>query len=351
MTIRTKLKLWYALIALSGVLLLGLAFFYEIVIEGHLVAEGIWSMVKEILFWTGIPAAILVFGGLAWLSVMRRSMRTLDDLTRAAESINSGNLSGRIARSGNGDELDQLANAFNAMIGRIDDAVRHVREFTLEASHELKTPLSILRHELETSLAGPILPPAPRDRLLGQIEEIDRLCQMVDRLSLIAQADAGVLRKADAPVRLHDILADAFEDAEVLAQQKGVRVTLEKTEECTVLGDRDLLRQLLLNLTDNATKYVNPGGRVAFSLNRQEHEAVLTVSNTGPGIARELHPKVFDRFFRGQNGASGSAARGSGLGLSIARALVEAHRGRIAFHSTPGEWTTVTVTLPLATHP
>jgi len=346
-TIRAKLKLWYALMAVSGVLLLALAFFYEIVIEGHLLAEGIWSMVSEILFWTGIPAAILIFGGWAWLGVMRRSMRTLEDLTRAAESINTGDFRGRIAPGRSGDELDRLARAFNAMLDRIEASVRQVREFTLETSHELKTPLAIMRPELESALAEPLLPPPARERLPAQLEEIDRLCQMVDQLSLIAQAGAGTLQPAGDPVPLHQLVSDTVEDAEVLAHPKGVRVTREQIEECVIPGSRDLLRQLLLNLTDNAVKYVNPGGEVVVGLHRRGSEAVFTIRNTGPGLAPELQARVFDRFFRGQPPSVSNTCRGTGLGLAIARALVEAHGGKITFHSIPGEWTTLTVALPL----
>ncbi len=263
MTIRTKLKLWYALMAASGVLLIAFAFVYEIVIEGHLLAEGWWSLVAEIAFWTRI-AALLIFGGWAWLGVMNRSTRTLEHLSQAAESINSGNLHERIPITGRRDELDRLAAAFNSMLSRIEAAFGHVRDFTLDASHELKTPLSILRHEMEPALADPELPVHHRERVARQIEEIDRLTLMVDGLSVLTQVETGLLNTTTDKVRLEELVAEACADIQVLGVEKHVTVSVDHIEPCAVLGDRNRLRQLLLNLSRQRDQVRQPGRSGGF---------------------------------------------------------------------------------------
>jgi signal transduction histidine kinase len=268
-------------------------------------------------------------------------------LTQAVEKIHAGNLSARLPHSGNGDELDRLTDVFNTMTARLDHSFQHIREFTLHASHELKTPLTILRGELENALHEPLATAAQKERLAGQIDEIERLAKIVDGLTLLTKADAGQIMLKSEAVRLDELVRECVGDTRILAQAQEIQVGLEPCDEVTVAGDRHRLRQLLLTLADNAVKYNQPQGRVDFSLQGEAIWAVLKITNSGPGLPADLQPRVFERFFRGE-ASHDSATDGCGLGLSIAQWIVNAHGGQIGFVSGPNTPTTVTVKLPRA---
>jgi len=231
------------------------------------------------------------------------------------------------------------------MIARLDGSFNRIREFTLHASHELKTPLTVLRGELETTLREGPQDPATREGLLSQLDEIQRLATIVDGLSLLTKADAGLITLKSEPVRLNELVRESHADALILAGPHHVSVNLQHCEEISVLGDRHRLRQLLLNLTDNAVKYNRPSGSVTMDLRRMNGRAELKISNTGAGIPAELQSRVFDRFFRGDPSHS-NTVEGCGLGLSIAKWIAGAHGGTIELASEPGKLTTATVCLP-----
>jgi signal transduction histidine kinase len=349
MTIRARLTLWCAVVLTLSLLVMGAGTFIEISEQmrhthhrspDERAAEETAEMILE----AGLPAVLLGLLGGWWL--MRRALAPVADLTQAVEKLHEGNLSGNLPRSGNGDELDRLTEVFNAMTARLDGSFQHIREFTLSASHELRTPLTVLRGELETALHDERLGAAQKERLASQIDEIERLAKIVDGLTLLTKADAGQIALKCEPVRLDELVRENFADAKILAQPQNVEVRLDRCDEATVAGDRHRLRQLLLNLADNAVKYNRPGGTVDFSLARDGASAVLQISNTGAGLAPELQGRVFERFFRG-DASHNSAVEGCGLGLSIAQWIVTAHSGTIQFRSDPGHLTTVTVRLPL----
>src|SRR6185503_12274546 len=173
-----------------------------------------------------------------------------------------------------------------------------------------------------------------------------RLAHIVDSLTLLAKADSGQAALKLEPVRLDELVRDNFADLQILAEPPGLKVELETCEDVSVRGDRHRLRQLLLNLADNAVKYNQPQGRVTIELRRVNQLAEFTIANTGAGISPELQPRVFDHFFRGDP-AHNSGVNGCGLGLSIAKWIVSAHGGTIKFESTPAKLTAVTVRLPL----
>jgi signal transduction histidine kinase len=279
---------------------------------------------------------------------MRKTLQPIAALTRAAERINEHNLTQHLPRTGNGDELDRLTEVFNAMTARLNQSFTRIREFTLHASHELKTPLTVMHAELETALQDPSLSPPRRQQLESQIDEIQRLTKIVDGLTLLTKADAGQISLAREPVHLDELVREAYADAQSLARPHQIAVNLTDCEGLLVAGDRHRLRQLLLNLSDNAIKYNHPNGTVLIGLRRIADRAAVTITNTGPGIQPDALPRVFERFFRGD--ASHSAqVEGCGLGLSIAQWIVGAHGGKIDISSDPGHLTTVTVRLPLAT--
>jgi signal transduction histidine kinase len=255
------------------------------------------------------------------------------------------NLHEQIPRRGNGDEIDRLTDVFNAMSTRLDQSFQRTRDFTLHASHELKTPLTVMQGELEAACHADDLGDEPRDRIVSQLDEVQRLAKIVDGLSLLTKADAGQVALTQAPVRFDDLVREAVEDGQHLGAASRIQVTLDRCDPVTVFGDRHRLRQLLLNLADNAVKYNEPDGRVTLSLRALDDHAELVVTNTGPDLSRDLLPKVFERFFRG-DASHNSAVDGSGLGLAIVQWIVGAHGGSVQFDSAVGALTTVTVRLP-----
>ena len=352
MTIRARLTLWYASILVATVLLMMTLSFLELAREraaakaspdGYREYDG-WEDVATIALSCGLPAAIIGLAGGWW--VMRRALAPVTALTAVASQLHERNLGERLPRTGNHDELDQLTVVFNSMTERLEHSFNRIREFTLHASHELKTPLTVMRGELELALEEN---PAPllRERLLSQIDEIGRLTHIVDGLTLLTKADAGQVALQRETVALEELMIDCLADAQILARPFQVEVQLPHCEPVSLPGDRHRLRQLLLNLTDNAIKYNHPGGNVSLALTATGGAAEITIANTGPGIPLEILPRVFDRFFRGDPAHSPSAD-GCGLGLSIAQWIVTAHRGSIRITSQLGGLTTVTVHLPIA---
>jgi signal transduction histidine kinase len=292
----------------------------------------------------GIPAAAVGLGGGWWL--MRRALAPVAQLTEAAEKMHADNLGQSLPRSGNNDEIDRLVQVFNAMSARLRESFARVREFTLHASHELKTPITILHAEIENALATPALPEAQREMMENQLDELQRLAKIVDALTFLAKADAGLVSLDFAATRFDELVQDSVEDARILGQEREIEFTLLECEETTLRGDRHRLRQLLLNLTDNAVKHSQRGAKAAVSLTEKNGFAELTVANSGPGIPEEACSRVFDRFFRG-NSAHPGMENGCGLGLSIAHWIVGAHGGRVNFESRPEGPTTVRVLLPI----
>jgi signal transduction histidine kinase len=358
MRITTRLLLWYVLLMLALALVVGVPS-YRRLSEGA-AAEGGQArgsaacgeasrgtdpgdgsaLIGRIV----IPAVLTVLAGGWWLT--RRGLAPIRALTAALERTNERHLGERLPRSGNGDEIDRLTEVFNAMSARLDESFRRVRDFTLHASHELKTPLTVLRGEIETASHDETLPPAERERLAGQLDEIQRLAAIVDSLALLTRADAGLVQLAHDPVRLDELIRETVEDLQHLAAGRDITVAFDRCEAVTVAGDRHRLRQLLLNLADNAVKHNHPGGgQVSVSLRRIGTTAEAVISNTGAGLPRALNDRVFERFFRGDP-SHGSAVDGSGLGLSIVKWIAEAHGGSVRFVSDTGCPTTVTVVLP-----
>jgi len=351
MTIRRRLTFWYAGILIVSLLVMGVGTFQEIseqLQHSHRKepSEHALDETSEMIFQVGLPAGVLGLLGGWWLT--RRALMPVTKLTDAVKTIHAKNLGAQIPRTNNGDELDRLTEVFNAMTSRLDDSFKRIREFTLHASHELKTPLTILCGEIETALRDESLPQSERDRLLSQLDEVRRLSKIVDGLTLLAKADAGQVALQLETVRLNELVRDNFADAQILAEPQGIQVELTACEEISVRGDRHRLRQLLLNLADNAVKYNQPHGGVIMSLLKSGNMAQFTIVNTGAGISPEILPRVFDRFFRGDP-AHESIIDGCGLGLSIAQWIVSAHGGTIQVESVPSKLTTVIVRLPLDT--
>ncbi len=297
-------------------------------------AEVRWQL-GMILFRVGAPLFAATLALYIWA---RHLMRPVGKLASAARRLSAERLHERLPISGRGDEFDELTTVFNEMTARLEQSFEQVREFTLNASHELKTPLTIMRADVEGMMDDAHFSEPQRAVLYAHVDEIDRMARLVDSLSFLTKADAQMIPLALENVSLDELVREAAEDAEVLAAAHHVTAQLGECAPTQVLGDRHRLRQVLLILCDNGVKYNRRDGtgRIALSLLRQDNEAVLTVINTGPTLDPDEQLKVFDRFYRGSSEQS-RCIEGSGLGLSIVQWLVQQHGGKIACSSCDGE--------------
>jgi two-component system OmpR family sensor kinase len=321
------------------------------------------------------PLGLILAGGGGWL-LARRVLRPVDQMTQAARRIGAEHLAERLAGAETDDELGRLARTLNEMLARLEAGFAQIRRFSADASHELRTPLTILKGEIEVALRS-AREPAEYERVLSSaLEEVERMARLVDDLLMLSRADAGALRWEKGPVDLDRLVEDVAKQGEVLGRGRAIRVSIESLEPLIAHGDEPRLRQLLLNLVDNAVKYTPQGGRVTLSLRQAKsgssEQAVqqparsldppipsapapspsewaeIAVTDTGAGIPPEALPRIFERFYRVDDARSREAG-GTGLGLCIARTIAEAHEGRIGVESVPGVGSTFTVRLPLAT--
>ena len=296
-----------------------------------------------------IMGAVLPFGLLlasvgGWV-LARRALKPVDRMTRAARRISGEYLAGRLQETGTGDELDRLAKTLNDMLVRLDGSFRQTRQFSADAAHELQTPLTILKGEIEVALRSPRSPEEYRGVLNSSLEEIDRISSLVEGLLLLARADRGVLRLDLKPLNLQELLGEVGEQMRRLAENQAVNLNYGVTEPASIQGDREHFKRLLVNLIDNAIKYTPAGGQVTLSLRCDGTRAHVGISDTGIGFTIEEQEQIFNRFYRAAEARS-QRGGGAGLGLSIAQSIAVAHGGRIEVESTPGQGSTFTVSLP-----
>src|SRR5947208_1398212 len=291
------------------------------------------------------PIALAVALGGGWF-LADRALRPVEAITQAAQRIAAGDLTQRLAAPSTSDEIGRLAATFNDMIARLETSFRQMRQFSADASHELRTPLTVIKGEAELALRR--TRPAEDYKLVleSTLEEIDRMTQIVDELLFLSRTDLGEVVIERLPVRLDALVEDIRRQTGVLGQEQGVQVTVGSVDPATVLGDELRLRELLLNLVDNAVKYSRPGGKVEIALLREGAAARLSVTDQGIGMTPEEMGRIFDRFYR-TDAARAHAKKGTGLGLSICKWIAEAHHGRIEVQSHVGEGSRFTVVLPV----
>ncbi len=303
------------------------------------------------------PSVLLLslLGG--WLLV-GRSLQPVDAMTRTALAMEPGRLAHRIEATGTDDEIARLADAFNQMMERMDRSFRQIQQFSADASHELKTPLTSIRGAAEVALMGERDPEEYRRTLRSIVDDVERMSAIVENLLLLARADADQIQIKRERVSLHELALNVYEQLEPLAHRRAVALDLGEMVEVEVQGDTLWLGQIATNLVNNAIKYTPEGGTVTLTVKLASTdsapgngsipnaaEARLSVSDTGPGIPAEHLPRIFDRFYRVDSGRSRDAG-GVGLGLNIARWAAEAQAGRIEVESEVGVGTTFTLFMP-----
>ena len=281
--------------------------------------------------------------------VAGRSLEPLGTVVRELEAISDGrSLHRRVAFARGDDEVARLGVAVNRMFERLEKSFSALHRFTAEASHELKTPLMVLRAGVERALRNPRTPPESLQALDESLDQINWMAELLDSLLTLARADEGRLPLAMEDFDLRELVAEALETASMLAENAELTVTSRIPEAAVPFhADRNRIRQLLLNLVTNAVKYTPAGGEISLGLETQPDAVILTVADTGIGIAAGDLPHIFDRFWRADPARSRvGESPGTGLGLAITKWVAEAHGGTIAVQSRPGRGTLFTVTLP-----
>jgi heavy metal sensor kinase len=322
--------------------------------EGEFLVEvgSLYGPIAEVLkglaltFALGLPVMVAVAVGGGYF-LMRRLLAPVDKITIQAERISSRNLSERLPVLDTGDELERLTLALNRMMGRLEEAFQHISRFSADVSHELRTPLTILRGELETAVQYERVAPELLDLIGSALEETERLRTIVEQLLAISRLDAGDVHMQMTPLNLGQLATSTAEQMRLLAEEKSITFRFDLGAGVEVVGDPSRLQQLVVNLLDNAIRYTSEGGGISVSTTRQGHRAILTVADSGAGIPPEALPHVFERFYRADK-ARTRYSGGSGLGLSIVKAICTAHHGEIEISSTEGVGTSVTVLLPLS---
>ncbi len=295
----------------------------------------------------GLP---LVFG-LATLGgyiLIDHALRPVEKIVRAAREITLHHLDQRLPVVRSGDEIESLCHALNDMIGRLDEAFQYSSRFTADASHELRTPLTIMRGELEALLLDSGLPPKVNRTLDSFLEETERLVKIVEGLFALSRLDTGEAQMELVRVDLAALARTTADQMCLLAEEKEIVLSYETSEPVDIEGDRTRLKQLVVNLLDNAIKYTPRGGVITVSVSSRAGLGRLVISDTGPGIPDAALPRVFERFFRA-DGARSREVDGAGLGLSIVKSICAAHGGSVTAENSGG--CRMTVELPLTTRP
>jgi heavy metal sensor kinase len=299
-----------------------------------------------ILLALGLPIVLIAAVG-GGLLLVQRALTPVDQIARKAEQITQNSLSERLPVTRTGDELERLSISLNHMIDRLENTVQNSKRFVADASHELRTPLTVLRGELEQLTQDRRLDAGTRESLGSMLEEVERLAKIVEGLVALSRLDAGEAQTEWVPFDLAELAATTADQMNLLAEDKGISVLCEAKQPVLVEGDRARLKQVVVNLLDNAIKYTSGGGKIHLRVARQNGHALLEVEDNGIGIPVEALPHVFERFFRVDKARSRDQG-GAGLGLSIVKSICTAHGAEVQVESEPGKGSRFRVKLPLA---
>ncbi len=292
-------------------------------------------------------AAIVLGTGLSFWAA-RRALRPLHDMAASASRVTHESLSERIGYDGPPDELGQLADALDSMLDRLEVSFSDQRRFVADASHELRTPVAVIRGNLDI-LRQPWADEDEREESLRVIDdEVGRMQRLLDDMLSLARSDSSAMRRPFQPLEVSSLLAEVATKARALGDRT---ITLTCAADLWVSGDPDMLEQALLNIVRNAVEHTRPRGRIGIACSGVAGRVVVAVSDDGPGLRSEDIVRVFDRFYRATGGPRPAASGGSGLGLSIAQRLVEQHGGTIAAHNAEDGGAVFEVSLPLIDAP
>lgn len=298
-----------------------------------------------------LPVILLVLVAASYF-ISGSALEPIEQLINEVEAITDGrSLHRRLPADLGSDEMSRLGTTLNAMIARLETSFGALRRFTADASHELKTPLTVMRADVERAMHPAAEGSEKMQALEEALQETARMSDLVDSLLTLARADEGRFDLHREPIDLAPLVRDVYETAVILGEDAGLTVTLSVLEEGTVDGDVRRLRQLFLNLITNAIKYTPRGGRVELSLSqRTGNEVAFSVRDSGIGMSAADLPHVFERFWRADRARSRATERGGfGLGLAISQWIAQAHGGHITVQSRLGRGSVFTVTLPIAT--
>jgi len=331
-------------VASGRVLVNGKPYIIDIAISMHEMLESL-DHFRELLFML-IPILVAgALGGGYWVS--RKALGPVDEITRAARSISIQNLSDRLAVVQSGDELQRLSETVNGMLARLEISVSRMKQFTADASHELRAPVAVIRTTSELALRKDRSPEEYRNALREVLVESERTSQLVDSLLMLARADSGADHLTLRPMDVVACVREACEEGTKLAESRRIRLDYEiPSDAVKIQGDAPAVRRLFFSLIDNAIKYTHEGGHVRVGLHTQNGFVAGEVKDDGIGIAGDDLPRVFDRFWRADKARSREIG-GAGLGLSIARWIAERHGGAIEVESAPDRGSTFRVKLPV----
>jgi heavy metal sensor kinase len=294
----------------------------------------------------GLPLAVIIITVGGYLLV-RRALMPVERITRAAEQITQHNLSERLPVAHTGDELERLSVSLNRMIARLDDAFQNSKRFVADASHELRTPLTILRGELESLVENGRIDGELCQRATSLLEEVEHLSKIVEQLFTLSRLDAGEAQSEWSRFDFSEMAHTTAEQMSLLAEDKGIAITYEAGQPMLVEGDRVRLKQVVVNLLDNAIKYTPANGAIHLRVRGINGHAVLEVEDTGIGIPHDALPHVFDRFYR-VDPTRTSSSESAGLGLSIVKSICTAHGAEVEATSVPTMGSCFRVKVPLS---
>jgi heavy metal sensor kinase len=294
-----------------------------------------------------ITMSVLIFlaAGVGWF-MARRAVSGVEAVTRTAQMISGGSLQERVPVKPRGDEIDQLATTFNQMLDRIQTLLTEIKEMTDNIAHDLRSPIARIRGMAEVTLTTSKSLGEYENMAASTIEDCDRLLDMINTMLLISKTEAGVEKPSREEVDIAALIRKACELFQPIAEDKKVGLAYRPAEKTLLLGDNRMLQRMLSNILDNAIKYTPPEGKVEISLTESKNgNAIISVSDTGVGISEADLLHIFERFYRCDRSRS---EPGTGLGLSLARAIARAHGGDITVISTVNQGSTFTITLPKA---
>lgn len=326
-----------------SVMVLGKSYTIQVAAPTHELVEGLTGFKWALILLVPVVLLAATAGGW-WMS--RRALQPVDQVTATARSIGELNLSKRLPVPNTEDELQRLSETLNQMLERIEGAFRRMTQFTADASHELRTPVALIRTTSEVALRKHRSEPEYREALGEVHAESIRTSGLIDNLLTLARADAGKETLVRTPVDLGSLILEVSGQAEKLARQNGIALVCPAPEEIvTIDGDRGTLRRLFFILLDNAVKYTPSGGHIHVNIKSQLERVTVEFRDSGVGISEQDLPHIFERFYRSDKSRSRDSG-GAGLGLSLAKWIVDAHGGLIEVESAPDSGSTFRVSLP-----